>query len=169
LRNTYARATELSGFPDPSEFFKVVAKDWQPQQPAEPPPDPAMLVAQVEQQKGAAEVAKMQHGQQIDEQKLEIEREKVLLQREKQQQENEREIMKIQSNEAIALRELELKYSLEGEKARMDAEIKRQTAEASHEVAATVAGHNVGLAERAQDHKEQIDYTKLEQPAAGGQ
>lgn len=181
LRYTYAKAVELSGYPDASKFFKVVPKDWKPNTP-EPQPNPELMAVQIEGQKAQAkqelEQQKAHSDAQLRDRELALKERELELKEQQALMDNEREIMKIQSDEAIAIRELELKYAMEGERARLDAQIRKETADASRELAETVAGHSAGLAERKQDHSESLAERKQEhaesiadrkaaQPAAG--
>lgn len=49
LRYTNAKIVELAGWPDPSLFFGELPPGWAPE-PTPPPPDPAVQVAQIQQQ-----------------------------------------------------------------------------------------------------------------------
>lgn len=169
LRHTYAKAVELSGYPDASQFFKVVPKDWKPNTP-EPAPNPEMEAVKIEAQKAEAKNAldtqKLQGEFSFKEREIALKERELELKEHEAMMDNERAIMEIKSKETIAIRELELKYALEGERARIDAEIKRETAQASQELKTAIAGHNADLADRKQEHSESIAERKLEQGAS---
>lgn len=169
LRYTYAKAAELSGYPDASQFFKVIPKDWKPAQP-EPQPNPEMMAVEIEGKKAEAkqmlDQQKAEFDIQMRTQELELKERELALKEQQAVMDNEKDILKIETDKEVAIRELELKYALEGERARIDADIRRSTAAASHELQQTVAGHSAGLAERKADHSESIAERKLEQAAA---
>lgn len=169
LRYTYAKAAELCGYPDASKFFKVVPKDWKPAQP-EPQPNPEIMAVQIEGEKAKArqqlDEQKAQFDAQVRSRELELKERELALKEQQAVMDNEKDLLKIETDKEVAIRELELKYQLEGERARIDADIRRSTAAASQELAQAKAGHSAGIAERKQEHNEIVAERKLEQSAA---
>lgn len=47
-RNVLAKLVELRGYKDTTQFFNIVPPDWQPPQPAAPPPSPEQVIAQAQ-------------------------------------------------------------------------------------------------------------------------
>jgi len=128
IRATFARAIEFAGFRNPDQFLKP----WGPQeemamQQAQsenaPPPDPQMLLVQIEQSRVAGQA-------QIDREKLELERWKIQLQ-------DDREREKIARDAALKEYELELKHGVEIEDLKLKAKIQADRAAMDSETMAS--------------------------------
>lgn len=75
-RETLAQIAELSGFKDPSKFWKPLPPDYEPP-PAEPKPTPEEIYAQVEQMKAQVDATDKQARLELDRQKLLLEEERL--------------------------------------------------------------------------------------------
>lgn len=111
LRNMLAKAYELSGFRDVSAFIGDVPEGWQPPQPEGGQQDPAMLLAQVEQQKAAVEM-------QVAYAKLELERQKA-------KWEDDRERDKQAADFELKRAEIAAKYGAQVNEQAVKAEVER--------------------------------------------
>lgn len=101
---TLRRAAEIAGYYDADTFFGELPPDWAPPPPPEKP-DPALIVAQTEQQKAANTV-------QIEQMRLAFEREKLLLQ-------TETDRMKIEADMQVRILDIEAKNGAQIEEARV--------------------------------------------------
>ena len=69
-RNTLARMCEVAGISDVVSYFKELPPGWQPPPPPPPQPSVDQVLAQVEQQKTAAQIANDQRSAALDQNKL---------------------------------------------------------------------------------------------------
>jgi hypothetical protein len=106
-RNTLAKLVELAGMKDASLFFLDVPDDFQPPAPAEPPPDPAMILAQIEREKMQEKARLDREQMQFD---MQMEREKMQFDREQALREDDRLRDEAESKLVLAIKEMELKY-----------------------------------------------------------
>lgn len=120
-RNTLAKIAELSGQKDASLFFQDVPADWQPPQPAEPPPDPAMILAQVEREKTQAKMQMDMQKMQFD---MQMEREKMQFDREQALREDDRLRDEAESKLVLAIKDMELKYQTQVSRDELNARTK---------------------------------------------
>jgi hypothetical protein len=126
-RNTLARAIELHGFKDTHAFFNDVDPNWQPPPQQDQGPSPEQQLVQIEGQK--AQIA-AQHKQQELELKVQSQQVEAQLKAADQQtqialeqQKLELERQKLEADVALRLKEMELKYQVELETARFEAEL----------------------------------------------
>jgi hypothetical protein len=103
IRNTLAKMLEISGYKDTDQFFKPIPVDWQPPPPEPPPPTPEELMMQ-------AQMADIQARTAVDQQKLGIAEQKVMLDASKAQQMDERERARIAGDLTIREFEAEEKF-----------------------------------------------------------
>lgn len=120
LRNTLGRLVELSGWKNSDEFFRPwgpeeesMMQEQLAQQP--PPPDPATMLAQIEQ-------LKVQMQAMVEQQKLELERWKALIQ-------DDRERDKMARDAALKEFEIERKYQAKIDDANLRAKVAQDRAE----------------------------------------
>lgn len=115
-RNTLAQITNLAGFKDASRYFKQVDMQQveQMMQAAaqNPPPDPQMMLVQIEAQKAQAKAASDQVQMQLDAQKM--------------QMEDARERQNMQLDTMVKIAEIEAKYGTQANIAQIEAIIKRE-------------------------------------------
>ena len=119
-QTTLSKIVELSGFQDAAAFFTPVPPDWQPPQPASPPPDPAMMLAQVEREKTQAKTQqdheKLLFDMQMDRERMQFDRETAM-----RKDQTQREIAEAQL--VVQVKEIELKYNAQINEAQLDAQI----------------------------------------------
>lgn len=130
LRRTLARIVELSG----EKHAELYVKPWgeaeeqalqQAKASQQPPPDPTMMLAQIEQ-------TKVQLQAQLDQQKLELERWKAI-------REDDRKRDELSINSKLKEYEIELSHRAEIEDARLKAEVANRRAELDADVKAQQA------------------------------
>lgn len=123
--NTLRRAAEIAGYYDADLFFGELPPGWTPPPPPEKP-DPALIVAQTEQQKAANAV-------QIEQMRLAFEREKLLLQTETDRMKIEADmqvkIIEIEAKNGAAIEEARVQQAIEETRMRTEANIRRMEAQ----------------------------------------
>jgi hypothetical protein len=120
-RATLAKIVELSGQKDASRFFQDVPEDWQPPAPQEPPPDPAMILAQIEREKVQADIQIKQMEAQA---KIQMDRERMMFEREQALREDDRLRDEAESKLVLQIKDMELKYQTQISRDELDARIK---------------------------------------------
>lgn len=136
-RDTLVRMLKLRGRNDAEAFYKDVDPNWQP--PPPPPQDPNMVIAQAEQKKADAEVAKKQADAALDQARhqaeqvkkmaeVELQRQKMLMEdaraREQMAQTVSLKIAEINAQYGTQIRQQDIDESIKREKTRIDAAVK---------------------------------------------
>lgn len=141
LRNTYAKIMEIGGERDVSKFFKAIDPQALAQNAAQAaqqqPPNPAVMLAQIEQQKAQIQAMKAQADAQLAAQKHADE---MALRREQLAQDRE-----------LKMAEIQARYSVDVNRAEINAQVQRERD--GGRIALEVAKHDAQLthqSERAQ-------------------
>jgi hypothetical protein len=137
-RNTLARMTELAGFKNSAEFWNPITEEEEAQYMQEGAQqqeqgDPATAaLAQAEMMKAQVEMEKIKADIAIAQQRLELDREEMALKDDRERDEQAADI-------ALRIREMELKYQTDINRAAVDADVRRERAELDADVRRDVA------------------------------
>lgn len=143
-RNTLARISELAGFKNPDEFFNPITEEKeqelaQQSQQQEPPADPtAQAYAEAEATKSQVQAQKNQTDAALKQEELAFKREDAALK-------DDRERDSQAAEYAIKLRELEMKYKTEIDKAKLAADTEERRAQLDADMKERVAEKRVRM------------------------
>ena len=146
-RNTLARMTELAGFKNPEEFWNPLTEEQEQQmaqqaqeaQAQQPQGDPAtQALVEVEQAKAQVQAQKNQADLVFKQEELEFKRQEATLS-------DDRERDKQAAEYAIKLKEIELKYNAEINRAEIEAQTQERRAQLDADAKVKVADRKVRL------------------------